>query len=148
MTHKLQKSAATNHDPKGSRHYPIRFENASPDNLLVTMGRLQERLNSVTFNGGPERESETLQFQKEIEIAKQCLDVCKEASQQVSSQKLNIIGEVIADDDCDQVVVTTLADLFNIAKVKAKNRTMQLVGSMPAEALRDISKDRYGRSRL
>ena len=69
-----------NYDPKGSRHYPIRFENASLDNLLVTMGRLQERLNSVTFNGGPERKSETLQFQKEIEIAKQCLDVCKEAS--------------------------------------------------------------------
>ncbi|KAH6663829.1 hypothetical protein B0J14DRAFT_552469 [Halenospora varia] len=118
--------------------------NENRDNLLETIGRLRERLDSITFNGGPDSESETLRLQEEINSSKQCLEVCKEASNQVSSQKIHIIGEVIADEDCDQVVVTTLADLFNVGKVKAMSRSAQLVGSMQADVLRGISKDRYG----
>ena len=113
------------------------------ENLLVTMGRLQERLDSAISSGGLDRESEMLRFQQEVNMAKECLAVCNEASNQVHNQKIHIIGEVIAEDDCDQVVVTCLADLFNVAKVKAKSRTMQLVGSMPVDAFRDVIKDRY-----
>lgn len=118
--------------------------NENRDNLLETIGRLRERLDSAALKGGPDRDSETLRLQEEINFSKQCLEVCREASNQVSSQKIHIIGEVVAEEDCDQVVVTTLADLFNVGLVKAKNRSMQLVGSMPVEALREISKDRYG----
>jgi hypothetical protein len=118
--------------------------NENRDNLLETIGRLRERLDTITFNGDPEGESETLRLQEEINFSKQCLEVCKQASSQVSSQKIHIIGEVIADEDCDQVVVTTLADLFNVGKVQAASRSAQLVGSMEADVLRAISKDRYG----
>jgi hypothetical protein len=113
------------------------------DKLVETIGRLRERLDSATFNEGPDRESETLRLKEEIDFSKQCLEVCKEASNQVLSQKIHIIGEVIADGDCDQVVVTALADLFNVGVVKAKGRSMQMVGSMPANTLREMSKDRY-----
>jgi hypothetical protein len=118
--------------------------NENRDNLLETIGRLRERLDSITFNGSPGGESETLRLQEEINFSKQCLEVCKQAANQVSSQKIHIIGEVTADEDCDQVVVTTLADLFNVGKVKAMSGSAQLVGSMQPEVLRDISKDRYG----
>lgn len=118
--------------------------NENRDNLLETIGRLRERLDSISFNVGPDGETETLRLQEEINFQKQCLEVCKQASTQVSSQKIHIIGEVIADEDCDQVVVTTLADLFNVGKVKAMSRSMQLVGTMPPDVLREISKDRYG----
>ena len=118
--------------------------NENRDNLLETIGRLRERLDSITSNGGPDDESETVRLQEEINISKQCLEVCKQASHQVSSQKIHIIGEVIADEDCDQVVVTSIADLFNVGKVKAMSRSAQLVGSMQPDVLRDISKDRYG----
>jgi hypothetical protein len=118
--------------------------NESRDNLLATIGRLRERLDSITSNGATDGGSETLLLQEEINFSKQCLEVCRQASNQVSSQKIHIIGEVIADEDCDQVVVTTLADLFNVGKVKAMSRSAQLVGSMQADVLRDISKDRYG----
>lgn len=118
--------------------------NENRDNLLETIGRLRERLDFMTSNGGPDNKSETLRFQEEINFSKQCLEVCKQASNQVSSQKIHIIGEVIADEDCDQVVVTTLADLFNVGKVKAMSRSAQLVGSMPADVLQGMSKDRYG----
>jgi hypothetical protein len=117
--------------------------NENQDNLLETIGRLRERLDSTIFSRGPDSESETLRLQEEINFSKKCLEVCRQASNQVSRQKIHIIGEVIADEDCDQVVVTTLADLFNVGKVKSTSRSAQLVGSMPADVLRDISKDRY-----
>ncbi|KAE9373695.1 hypothetical protein N431DRAFT_407372 [Stipitochalara longipes BDJ] len=117
--------------------------NESRDNLLETIGRLRERLDSIMSHGGTDGESETLRLQEEINSSKECLEVCKQASNLVSTQKIHIIGEVIAEEDCDQVVVTTLADLFNVGKVKATNRSAQLVGSMQPDVLRDISKARY-----
>jgi hypothetical protein len=117
--------------------------NENRDNLLQTIGRLQERLDSVTFNGGPDGERETLRLQEEMKFSKQCLEVCKQASSQVSSQKIHIIGEVIADEECGQVVVTTIADLFNVGKVKAVRKSAQLVGSVHPELLPGISKDLF-----
>lgn len=118
--------------------------NENRDNLLETIGRLRERLGSMKSSGDPNSEIETVRLQEEINFSKQCLEVCKQASTQVSSQKIHIIGEVLAQEDCDQVVVTALADLFHIGKVKATSRSTQLVGSMPPDVLRDVSKDRYG----
>jgi hypothetical protein len=40
---------------------------------------------------------------------------------------------VIAEGSSDQVVVTTLADLFDIQKALPKDNSAQLVGSMNAE---------------
>jgi hypothetical protein len=60
----------------------------------------------------------------------------------VSSQKIHIGGDV-CEEDCDSVVVTTLADLFDAGKVKATSRSAQLIGLMEDDVLRDISKDRY-----
>ncbi|KAH6715070.1 hypothetical protein DL95DRAFT_361682 [Leptodontidium sp. 2 PMI_412] len=114
------------------------------DKLVETIGRLRERLDSATLNQSDDCESDALRLKEEIEISKQCLEVCREATNQVSNQKIHVIGEVIADDDCDQVVVTALADLFHVGTVKAHGRSMQMVGSMPADTLREMSKDRYG----
>lgn len=106
--------------------------------LAETIGCLRERLAQVTLNEGHDSEDEMLR------LTQQCLAVCKEAATQVSGQKIHVIGEVIADQDCDQVVVTALADLFNVGRVKASSRSAQLVGSMPPDVLRDMSKHRYG----
>jgi hypothetical protein len=94
---------------------------------------LQERLNLATVNGGL-HESERLRLQEDINRSKECLEVWK-AGNQASSRKTHIIGDVIGEDDCDQVVVTDLSDLFNTGKLYAKSRSMQLVGSMPVDAL-------------
>ncbi|KAG4428616.1 hypothetical protein IFR05_015899 [Cadophora sp. M221] len=114
------------------------------DKFVETIGRLRERLESATLNRSGDWESDVLRLKEEIEISKQCLEVCREATNQVSHQKIHVIGEVIADGDCDQVVVTALADLFQVGKVKAQGRSMQMVGSMPPDTLREMSKDRYG----
>jgi hypothetical protein len=56
---------------------------------------------------------------------------------------MKLLGEIIAEDDCDRGIATTLADFCNVGLVRAKQRSIQLVGSMPAETLQQISKDGY-----
>ncbi|KAK3357796.1 hypothetical protein B0T25DRAFT_449802 [Lasiosphaeria hispida] len=117
--------------------------NKNRDNLVETVNFLQQRLVAVVSSDGPERSRLVAQLRDDIEISNQCLEVCKEASEQVRFRKIHTIGEVIADDDNDQVVITTLADLFDVRKVMAKNRTTQLVGSMSEESLQRLSGFRY-----
>lgn len=117
--------------------------NQSRDTIVATIHRLQELLNATLSSEGPERDQQRLRLQQDIDASKQCLEVCKEASNQVSHQKIHIIREVVADDDTDQVVVTTLADLFDVGKVLAKSGSAQLVGSMTDDTLQKLSADRY-----
>ena len=138
-----QQSAGYVRDQFEAQILTLKSLNENRDNLLVTIGRLRERFDSINSKRGIDRESEMSQLQEEINFSKQCLEVCEQASNHVSSQKIHIIGEVIAEEDCDQVVVTALADLFHVGKVKATNKSAQLVGSMPADVLRDMSHDRY-----
>ena len=105
------------------------------------IGRLRERLGSLVVNGD-RNGKERLALHEDIQISRQCLEVCNMASE-VSRQKVYRIGEVVADGDSDQVVVTTLADLFDIKKALSKGNSAQLVGSMTEEALRNLTDKRY-----
>lgn len=89
-----------------------------------------------------------MRLQEDISISKQCLEICREASDQVANPKIHTFGEVIAEDDSDQVVVTTLADLFNIRKARASSRAAQLLGSMTDETLQKLSGNRYNSANL
>jgi hypothetical protein len=112
------------------------------DNFAETINHLRKRLESLVQNEGPENESERLRLQLDINTSKQCLDICKLAGE-VSRQKVYRIGEVIADGDSDQVVVNTLADLFDIKKALSRGTSAQLVGSMAGEELRLLTEKRY-----
>jgi hypothetical protein len=112
------------------------------DSFAEIIGHLRKRLETLVQNEDPGNDNERLRLQADINISKQCLDVCKVASE-VSRQKVYRIGEVIADGDSDQVVVTTLADLFDIKKALSKDNSAQLVGSMTDESLRHLAEKRY-----
>ena len=58
-----------------------------------------------------------------------------------SRQKVSKFGEVVADGDSDQVVVTTLADLFDIGEALSKDNSAQLIGSMTGEILRHLTEE-------
>lgn len=113
------------------------------DSFAETIGYLRKRLESLVKDEGPGNEMERLRLQSDINTSKQCLDICKVASE-ISRQKVYRIGEVIADGDSDQVVVTTLADLFDIKKALSRGTSAQLVGSMTGEELRLLTEKRYG----
>ena len=112
------------------------------DSFAETIGYLRKRLDLLVQDDDPEKGNERSRLQADIKISKQCLDVCKVASE-VSRQTVYRIGEVIAEGDSDQVVVTTLADLFDIKKALSKDSSAQLVGSMTAENLRYLTEKRY-----
>lgn len=50
------------------------------DSLAETISRLRERLESLVLSQDPRADIERLQLQKDIDISKQCLEVCKVAS--------------------------------------------------------------------
>jgi hypothetical protein len=102
--------------------------------------RLRERLESAVLDGDANERS---RLQEDIQISKQCLEVCKLASNEVSSQKIHIIGDAVAEGDSDHIVVTTLADLFKVGNTTSKNRSALLVGSMSDETLMQVSNGRY-----
>ncbi|KAJ5474094.1 hypothetical protein N7475_003660 [Penicillium sp. IBT 31633x] len=105
-------------------------------------GHLRKRLESLVLNRDPRDDNERSRLQDDINISKQCLEICKVASN-ASCQKIYRIGEVIADGDSDQVVVTTLADLFDIKKAISRDSSAQLVGSMTESALGHLVEKRY-----
>lgn len=110
--------------------------------FVETIGYLQKRLDGLIQDGGPGQDNERSRLQADVNISKQCLEVCKVANE-VSRQTVFRIGEVIAEGESDQVVVTTLADLFDIKKALSKDGSAQLVGSMTAENLQHLTEKRY-----
>ncbi|KAL5341995.1 hypothetical protein BJX70DRAFT_386420 [Aspergillus crustosus] len=103
---------------------------------------LQRRLEVLVVNGDSGDNSERLRLQEDLDISKQCLEVCQVASD-VSSQKVFRVGEVVADGESDQVVVTTLADLFDVKKALSTGNSAQLVGSMAPGDLQHLVEKRY-----
>ncbi|KAL4862359.1 hypothetical protein BDV12DRAFT_178898 [Aspergillus spectabilis] len=103
---------------------------------------LQKRLEVLVVNGDSGDNNERLRLQKDLDISKQCLEVCQVASD-VSSQKIFRVGEVVADGESDQVVVTTLADLFDVKKALSTGNSAQLVGSMAPGELQHLVEKRY-----
>ena len=120
-----------------------RTMNDSRNNLVETIKHLQERLSVIISNDDPESDRQRSRLEQDINISRQCLEVCKQASEQVSSHKIYTVGEVIADDDTDQVVLNTLSDLFDVRKVLAKSRSAQLVTSTTDETAQLIVLERY-----
>ena len=112
------------------------------ESFAETINHLRRRLESLVQNGSVGNETERMRLESDISISKQCLEVCNVASE-VSRQKVYRIGEVVADDNSDQVVVTTLADLFDIKKALSKGNSAQLVGSMTGDELRLLAEKRY-----
>lgn len=68
--------------------------------------------------------------------------VCKVA-REASHQKIYRLGEVVADGDGDQVVVTSLADLFDVKKALSQGNSAQLVRSMTDETIQHLAEKRY-----
>ncbi|KAJ5640302.1 uncharacterized protein N7484_008164 [Penicillium longicatenatum] len=112
------------------------------DNFATIIGQLRSRLETLVLKNDPSDENERSRLLSDINTSKQCLEVCKIASE-VSIRKEYRIGEVVADGDSDQVVVNTLADLFDVKKALSLGNSAQLVGSMTEGALRDLTEKRY-----
>lgn len=115
---------------------------ANRDSFEDIVGKLRNRLEFLVSRNDPSDKRERSRLVDDIETSKQCLEVCKLAGE-VSSQKIYRIGEVIADGKSDQMVVNSLADLFDIKKASSTDGATQLVGCMPEATLRYVTEKRY-----
>ncbi|KAB8279175.1 hypothetical protein BDV30DRAFT_72364 [Aspergillus minisclerotigenes] len=116
---------------------------AHRDSFAEVIGHLGRRLQTLVLDRNPENDNDRQRLQEDINISMKCLEVCKVASE-VSRQKIYRVGEAVADGDSDQVVVTTLADLFDVKKALSTGNSAQLVGSMTDDALCHLADKRYG----
>lgn len=112
------------------------------DSFTQIIGHLQKRLESLFPNRNPKDDNERLQLQHDINISKQCLEVCRVA-REACHQNISGTRETTANKHSDQAVVTTLGHLFNIKKTLSQNDSAQVIGSMTEEALRDLAGKRY-----
>lgn len=113
------------------------------DNFASIIGHLQDRLQALILNNDSKDGKERKRLLEDINASRQCLEVCKVASE-ASSQKIYKVGEVIADGNSDQVVANTLADLFDVKKAISKDNSAQLLVSTTGEDLRFLAEKRYG----
>ncbi|KAH8729160.1 hypothetical protein BGZ61DRAFT_319792, partial [Ilyonectria robusta] len=90
----------------------------------------------------PENDPKVIQLREYLETSKQYLEICKTALKNAAQEKKRS-SEELDIGDSDQVVVTTLADLFDSRRATSANRSAQFVGSISDETLRQVSANRY-----
>jgi hypothetical protein len=134
--------------PSGENRNPFEAELSTKaalsdcrEKLMRQMVGLQARLESDLLGKGPERDTENLRLQEQIDTGKTCLEICNLASEQASQHRYHVLENVSVADDSSQVLVSTLGDLIYGRGISAGNRSFQAAGSMSDETLQQISKD-------
>ncbi|KAK3669241.1 hypothetical protein LTR78_010876 [Recurvomyces mirabilis] len=117
--------------------------NETRDSLTRTSSHLARRLECLSLDYASTSDHERRNLKTDIEMSKRCLEVCDMASEN-SRQKVYKVGEAIADGDSGQVLVTTMADLFDVGKAVSKDNSAQLLGFMSPDDLRHVVDKRYG----
>lgn len=85
---------------------------------------------------------ENRQLREDIEGLKQCLKVCKQASEHASQARVNIFKDVSADEEADQVIVSTFGDLISAKQVSASRGAIQWLGGMSDDSLKALIRQR------
>lgn len=79
--------------------------------------------------------------EEELSSIRQCLSICQEATEQATSERINVFEDVSMADDGQQVIVSTFGDLISARRVTAGARSTQLLGQMLDASLQQVSKD-------
>ncbi|KAL6902434.1 hypothetical protein GGI43DRAFT_339033 [Trichoderma evansii] len=120
------------------------------DRMVRMITDLQKRLvdlsakslNTEVSLRSHEFEQDQARILKDIDTAKQCLEVCNMAADQASRQRVHVFGDVTAEDNAHQLIVSTVGDLLNAKNIKAGNYSVQWLGSMTDASLQQLSMDR------
>lgn len=98
---------------------------------------LDVQLRFLPKSGSNTVERENLQ--QEMESAKQCLQICSQASTLSEIARSNVFEDVSMTDDGYQVIVSTVGDLVSAKRITAGARSLQVMGQMSDESLQNIS---------
>lgn len=120
------------------------------DRMVLMITDLQKRLVDLSAKSlstevslrSDEFEQDRVRLLKEIDTAKQCLEVCNMAADQASRQRAHVFGDVSAEDNSQQIIVSTVGDLLNAKNIKVGSFSSQWLGSMTDASLQQLSMDR------
>lgn len=80
--------------------------------------------------------------QVETDSIKQPLCACAEASHEVNRPRTNVLEEVSAAEDADQVLISTNNDLFSAKQITAAVGARQWIGQMNEASIQHLSQSR------
>ncbi|KAG7137729.1 hypothetical protein HYQ46_008460 [Verticillium longisporum] len=99
------------------------------DSIAKHIGRLRERLERLALDGNSGGELGRNQLEQDIKASIQCLEVCKLASGEVSRQRIDTIGEVVADGDSDQgIAIKSWSQLVSVRRRGLKTTSLSTAG--------------------
>lgn len=105
------------------------------DELRIRLKELDHRVVKLSRQAQHDTDSpagnvDAVNISEEIESIRQCLSVCREATENVTKERINVFEDFNIVDDGDQVLVSTVGDLISAKRVKAGSRSMQVFGQM------------------
>lgn len=87
--------------------------------------------------------AEQRKMQDEIDIIKESLALCTEASEKAAPSRISTYNRVSLGEDSHQLVVSTFGDLINARDVSAGARSTQWIGQISDGSLQQLSRDRH-----
>ncbi|KAF2719906.1 hypothetical protein K431DRAFT_271654 [Polychaeton citri CBS 116435] len=121
------------------QHLKAKLEATSSqfDNRMLFM---EERLNRYppTNNLSFDDKEKLIQERDSLE---QCLSICEKASDDTEHARTNNFKSVSGAEDCQQLIVSTTADLINAIEVKVGNRSQQILGQLSDQSVQQVSND-------
>lgn len=112
--------------------------------LRAHEGQTESRLSAGAFIEEPRRMqgNEAQRLAKEHDTVRQCLTVCAEADERASSGKVHVLDDITIGENGEQMLISTLGDLYNAKRVRLGDGAVQIVATTSDTAIQELFKSR------
>lgn len=100
----------------------------------------QHAASAKSITSPSDTEVEARRLRGELDSTRQRLVVCNDLSKRITADNVHVVEDMHIQHDGKQLFVSDVGDLFNIRNVSAGDRAIQIVGSIPTEALQLLIK--------
>jgi Fungal N-terminal domain of STAND proteins len=85
-----------------------------------------------------EKSTERQRILDDFSSTQQSLDICLNASERASKDRLNIYSDVAVAEDSSQYIISTVGDLISAKNISAGARSLQCMGQLSDESLQKL----------
>ncbi|RMD43588.1 hypothetical protein DV735_g1524, partial [Chaetothyriales sp. CBS 134920] len=108
---------------------------------LQDLNRQIAAINSSNTSGAGQAYVNVDEMKEVADSVKQCLNICGEAAEQASAERVNVFDDVKMADDGHQLILSTIGDLISAKRITVGARSTQWLGQMSDETVQQLSKD-------
>lgn len=95
--------------------------------------------------GASDLRNDAQRLAREHDSVRQCLAVCSEADERASSGKVHVLDDITIGENGEQMLVSTLGDLFDAKRVSLSDGAVQIVASASEPAIQELIRARNRR---